>query len=59
MLIPESNIHSFKVASASSVIEEPFSITSRSASKPSPVRTSVAEIEHHTIIVGEFLTRTS
>ena len=47
MLIPESNIHSFKVASTSSVIEEPFSIISRSANKPSPVRTSVAEIKQH------------
>ena len=43
MLMPESNIHSLKVASTNSVIVELPSTTSKSANRPSPVRASVTE----------------
>ena len=43
MLMPEFNIHSFKAASTNSDMDVAPSKTSREASKPSPVQTSVAE----------------
>ena len=41
ILMPESNIHSFRVASTSSVIEEAPDKTSKSANRPRDVLASV------------------